>query len=105
MSSRPEDADVQRHREPEADADASRRAHAFRRNEHERRDGQQGDVPAGHVRRKSSRERERPDEHADDFHRNEQDVDRLREAVRHEVDPVLHESVRARAGDDDGEEA
>ena len=62
------------------------------------------DVAAGHVGRKSHRQRERPDEHADDLERNQQRIQPDRHAVRHQILPVLHEAVRARAGDDDREE-
>ena len=47
--------------------------------EDERQNRQNGDVAAGHVRRKSHRQRERPHEHAHDFDRNQQDVDRPRQ--------------------------
>ena len=63
--------------------------------EHERQDRENRDVAARHVGRKSHRQRERPDEHAHDLDRDQQDVDRPRQAVRHQVLPVLDEAVRA----------
>ena len=75
---------------------ASARAEHLGEQEHERQDRQDGDVAAGHVGRKSHRQRERPDEHAHDLDRNQQDVDRPGEPVRHQVHPVLDEAVRLR---------
>ena len=65
MISSAEIADRERHRDRQADADAGdRRAEHLREQEHERQNRQNRDVAAGHVRRKSHRQRERPDEHA-----------------------------------------
>ena len=77
------------------------RAEHLGEQEHERQDRQDRDVAAGHVRRKSHRQRERPDEHAHDLDRDQQDVDRPGQPVRHQVLPVLDEAVRLGAGDDD----
>ena len=72
--------------------------------EDKRQDRQNRDVAARHVRRKSHRQCERPDEHADQLHRNQQEVERRRHTVRNEVDPVLDEPVRESAGRDDRQE-
>ena len=42
--------------------------------EHERQDRENRDVAAGHVGRKSHRQRKRPDEHAHDLDRNQQRI-------------------------------
>ena len=81
------------------------RPNSSREDEDERQHRENRDVAARHVGRKSHRQRERPHEHAEDFDRDQQEVDRPRQAFRHHVLPVLHEAVRARAGDDDREEA
>ena len=71
---------------------ATARAEHLGEQEHERQNRQNRDVAAGHVRRKSHRQRERPDEHAHDFDRDQQDVDRPGQPVRHQVLPVLARS-------------
>ena len=86
----------------QADADAGERAaEQLGEDEHERQDRQNRDVAARHVRRKSHRQRERADEHPHDLDRDQQDVDRPGQPVRHHVLPVLDEPVRLRAGGDD----
>src|SRR5688572_24496542 len=97
--------DERRQRQREhADAHAGGRPELLIEDEHERQDRQDGDVAAGHVGGKTHREREGAHQHAHDLDRDQEQRHRQRQAVRHHVLPVLHETVRARAGDDDGEE-
>src|SRR5205823_5321587 len=98
-------ADPQRNRHCDPDAYAGDGApEEVREEKHERENRQNRDVPARHVRRQPHRQRKGPHEHAEHFDRDEQHVDERGEPLRHEIHPVLKESMGLRAGDDDGAE-